>query len=405
MRALTIATLFPNNMQPVHGLFVKERIKALSELCELRVIAPIPFTPPVGGSKLPGRYRLYPHVKRREELEGLTVEHPRFLTIPKVFKSLDGFLFFASLLPEVVRIADVFPFDIIDVHIAYPEGFGAMLLAKFLKKPVALTVRGHDLNDFPRKRLKKLMIAYTLRGVDRVIAVCDDLREKAVKLGAPEGKAVTIPNGVDTAKFHPIDKIEARKELGLPVRGTVILSVGHLQKLKGFHHLIDAAALLRETVRDVLLIIVGGELHGDKSFRPQLERRVRKLGLEGHVKLVGAKPHHELFKWYSAADLFCLASSSEGWPNVIFEALACGRPVIATRVGGIPEIIRSEEHGILVERPDGPYFARAILNALEREWEEERMIEYARENGWGKVAERVYREFDEILNGYGTSRR
>ena len=394
MKILTIATLFPNNVQPVHGLFVKERIKALAKLCQLKIMAPVPFFPPL---KLFHKYYLYSQVKKRENIEGLDVLHPRFFTIPRLVPFLDGFFFFLSLLPRIIRIRKNFPFDAIDVHIAYPEGFGAVLLAKLFRKPVTVTVRGHDINDFPKSYVKRKMITYALRNANKVIAVCNDLKWNAVTLGVPEGKISVIPNGVDVSKFHPIDKEKARKELGLPLDQNIILSVGHLQELKGFHHLIDAVSLIKEEIGNILLVIVGGEQHGDKNFRPQLEKQIEHLKLHDHVRLVGAKLHHELFEWYSAADLFCLASSSEGWPNVIFEALSCGKPVVATSVGGIPEIIYSDEYGILVKQRNGLHFAKAILTALKKKWDEEKLIEYARENTWDNVALKVYKELQTIV--------
>src|SRR4029453_9404436 len=162
----------------------------------------------------------------------------------------------------------------------------------------------------------------------------------------------------------------------------LILSVGNLTANKGFDLLVKAVRAFRvdHPSDNVQLAIIG---EGD--CRKSLETLVASLGLGAHVRLVGAVPHERLYIWYSAAAVFCLASEQEGWPNVLMEALACGIPVIATPVGGIPEIIVSEEIGLLTERQE-PEISAAIRQAFDKQWRSEKIVQYLRAHTWERPA-------------------
>lgn len=389
MKVLTFTTLFPNSIQPTYAVFVKERIKALAKLCEIKVVAPVPYFPRL---KMFKKYYEYSLIPQKEIVEGLEVYHPRYFTLPKIFKSLDGFFMFFSILGLVLRLRRNYDFDLIDAHWAYPDGLCALMLAKLIKKPVTITVRGGDLSIFTENYILRKLVVFTLNRADRVICVCSALKNKAIELGVNKDKIQTIVNGVDSHKFKSIPKNKARKELGLPLNKKILLTVGRLFEYKGFQHLIAAMAEIRNNGNlkgeDVLLLIIG-----EGSSRLKFESQIKNLGLEEKVKLVGVKPHAELYKWYSCADLFCLASSKEGWPNVLFEALACGVPVVATKVWGIPEVITSDNYGILVGEQNGKGLAKGIIEALKRNWNSDALISYAHSRPWSKVAEAVFEEF------------
>jgi glycosyltransferase involved in cell wall biosynthesis len=209
----------------------------------------------------------------------------------------------------------------------------------------------------------------------------------------PEEKVSVIPNGVDRCKFSPAPKEEARRRLKLPGK-KIILSAGHLTPNKGFDYLIRALKILRTDFdrKDIYLVIVG-----EGEFRKELEKNVSFLNFGEHVRLAGAIPHQEMRDWYSAADLFCLASGQEGWPNVILESLACGTPVVASSAGGIPEIISSNGVGILAERTEQD-LAGKISIALKQSWNREEIVKFAEEHTWNQVALRVYDVFKSVLN-------
>jgi len=215
-----------------------------------------------------------------------------------------------------------------------------------------------------------------------------------VHLGIPDEKICCIPNGVDAKKFYPVPKEQARRELGLPNRRTV-LSVGNLTDNKGFDLVIKSLRILVERFheKDVQLAIVG-----DGPYRSQLEKTISSCKLDGRVHMVGSVAHDKLRFWYSGADVFCLASNREGWPNVLLESLACGTPVVATPVGGIPEIISSENVGLLSER-DQSKIAEAIRAALKKSWCSEEIVEYAKRFTWEQTALAVLDVFDSVLHG------
>jgi glycosyltransferase involved in cell wall biosynthesis len=388
MRVLVFTTLYPNNVWPTHGVFVKERMTRLngSGAAEVRVVAPVPWFPPIRAG---WRYD-YSRVARRETIDGVPVEHPRYALAPKIGMSLHGLSIFLCVLPAVRRLRAEFDFDLIDAHFVYPDGLAALLLGRYFGKPVVVSARGTDINLFPKFPLIRRWIRRTLDGSDAVIAVCQALKDAMVDLEIPADKISVIPNGVDTAKFRPVPRDEARARLSLPA-GRVLLSVGSLIPRKGFDLLIRAVRAAGESA--------GEELHlrivGEGSQRAELERLIAEEGLQNRVRLVGPVPHDELYLWYSAADLFCLASSREGYPNVLVEALACGTPVVAAATWGVPEIVGSEEIGLLSER-DVDALSAAIREGLDRTWDRERIAAQGRRRTWDDVSLALVRLFRSI---------
>lgn len=392
MKVLTFTSLYPNNIWPNNGVFIQERMTNFAKLngCEVKVVAPVPYFPAIGVS---WRSK-YSQVVRREVREGLEVYHPRYFMTPKVGMSFYGLKMFLSVLPAVKKIKKDFSFDIIDAHYVYPDGFAAVLLGKYLKKPVVISARGSDINLFAEFPLIRRLLQYALHKAHRVIAVSQSLTEEILRLGISEKKLTVIPNGVDIDKFCPAPKEQARSKLTLPLNKKIILSVGHLTSNKGFDLLIKALKILSGESREENLRLV---IVGEGSARKDLEQLISSLQLNGRVRLVGAVPHQELYLWYSAADLFCLASDKEGWPNVLLESLACGTPVVATDVGGIPEIIRLDRVGVLTKR-NVQDISKTISFALKKQWIYNEIIQYAREHTWGKVALSVYDVFQSVLN-------
>lgn len=389
MKILVFTSLYPNNMRPTHGVFVKERMTAVSRLpgWQVTVVAPVPYFPPL---RL-GRRWLYSQVARKEMIEGVEVHHPRYLMIPKVAMALHGPLMFLSLWRFVRNLHRERCFDLIDAHYVYPDGFAGVCLGRALGLPVVVSARGTDVNLFARFPLIRAYLSHTLRRAHMSIAVCQALKKAMVELGVPADKVVVVPNGVDERKFFPLPKEEARAKLGLPA-GAIILSVGHLIPRKGFDSVIRALSLLRErNRRDAQLIIVG-----EGQERHRLIELARSLGLADNVRLVGGIPHEHLGTWYSAADVFCLASSREGWPNVVLESMACGTPVVATAVWGTPEVVTSREVGLLVEANESA-IAGTLAYALEKPWNRKAIVEYAREHSWDRVAASVERVMVSVL--------
>lgn len=397
MKVLAIATLYPNRSQPVHALFVEQRIRAMAARFPVRVLCPIPWFPFADSL---ARYRHRRAIPRQEVRDGVEVLYPRFLSIPRFLKPLDGLFLFLSCWWVARGLRDDFPFDRIDAHLAFPDGWGAILLGRVFRVPVAVTLRGHDVNDLPDYPVRGRQVAWALRQAGVVFAVADALRQAAVSLGASAERVLTVGNGVDPSRFAPTSRDAARKALGLDPDDRVLVSVGHLVERKGFHHIVRALPRVAERHPRVRLVIVGapGE-EGD--FTAGIWTAIREAGVADRVSLVGAVRHDRLALFYSAADVFCLASAKEGRPNVVLESIACGTPVVATRVWGTPEILDADWLGILVDDTDPETLGGALSRALDTRWDRKRIAEKSRDFSWEAGAERVERALSELTIGAG----
>ena len=382
MKILTFTSLFPNSARPELGVFICQRAQHIARLpgAVVQVIAPVPYSPKWLPAK---RWRIYSRVQQKETIGDLETWHPRYAILPGISMPLHGFLMFLGALRAGRRLHRRFAFDCIDAHYVYPDGFAAILLGKILKIPVVVSARGTDINVFPSFRLIRPLIRWTLQQAKGLIAVSSALKDRMVRLGAPANKIRVIPNGIDVQRFEPIDRCEARRSLGIPVTGALIVSVGSLVPAKRHEVLIEAVAQLATRIPDLKAYIIG-----DGSLRSELEALRRRTRMEERVFLVGEKSNTELYRWFSAADASCLVSAREGWPNVVMESLACGTPVIATRVGGIPEIIVSSELGILVAE-DLRSITNGIASALSQQWDRAALVRYARSRTWKVVATEV----------------
>jgi glycosyltransferase involved in cell wall biosynthesis len=281
------------------------------------------------------------------------------------------------------RLHRQFHFDCIDAHDACPDGVAAVLLGKLLGVPVVVSVRGTDINVFPSIPTIRPMLLWTLRNASGIVAVSAALKGTLTNLGLPAESVCVIPNGVDLERFHPMARSEARYLLGLAKEGKIAVSVGSLTEGKNHSLLISAFARVSKVRPEFRLYILG-----EGPRLAALQALIRTLGLTEKAFLVGSKPNEELALWFSAADVSCLASSREGWPNVLMESIACGTPVVATRVGGVPEIIVSSELGLLVEQ-DQEALAAGLQSALERDWDRAALARHAQARGWDRVATEV----------------
>jgi len=270
--------------------------------------------------------------------------------------------------------------DIIDAHFVQPDGIAAWLLGRWLRVPYTITLRG-QLAWLARKRARHWLAVRAMRSAATVFSVSESLRQGALRLGqAPEHVRV-MANGVNLSKFFPEDRPAARARLGLDTAGPILISVGGLTERKGFHRVIEVLpGLLEEFPRLKLLIAGGATPEGD--WGPRLREQVRRLGLQDHVRFLGALAPDALRRAYSAADVFVLATRMEGWANVFLEANACGLPVVATDVGGNSEVVSSREIGIVVPFGDADALLGALRESLAREWDRRRIRQYAVSNAW-----------------------
>ena len=392
MRVLVVSSTFPSALQPTRGVFVRERVRRLAARCDVVVIAPIPWFPFNSWIR-----RDRAAVPRVEQQDGLTVYHPRFFSLPRYGKFLDGAFYFLSLAPFVARLRRGFPFEVIDAHFAYPDGLAATLLARLFRRPIVVTLRG-SIVRLSGYRLHRPQLRWVLRHADRVTAVSESLSQVAADLGRPRERVRVIPNGVDTTSFLPMSRPEARQMLGLPERGPILLTVAGIYEGKGQHRVIEALPALLRRHPGLLYITVGTARPGE-PYRRRLEETAARLGVGQHVRHAGSHPHGELARWFSAADLSVLATRSEGWPNVLLESLACGTPVVATRVGGTSEIVRHGVDGLLVRPGDDEALVRAILEALDRPWDRDALAARARTFDWTDAVDQALDEINRAVKG------
>jgi len=382
LRVLTFTSLYPNRVDPLLGIFIHERVSHFAQRPgnEVQVIAPVPFFPSWLHKT---KWQKFGQVPRKEESEGLHVYHPRYPLAPGISMPIHGLLVYLACLRIARRLNADKRFDCIDAHFVYPDGFAAILIGRALGLPVFVSARGSDINVYSTFRLIRPMLSWTLKRADGVIAVSAALKQKVVELNIPEEKVQVISNGIGAKRFHPLDRKASRIRLGLPEQGPLLISVGSLIESKGHHLLIFSIEKLAQRYPGLRLYIIG-----EGVYRSELAKLVNERRLQDRVFLMGIRRNDELGAWYSAADLSCLLSSREGWPNVVLESLACGTPVVATKAGGIPEIIVSTNMGILVER-NIPSVIAGLEQALNSSWDREEIARIAGTRGWDAVAEEV----------------
>lgn len=347
MKILVLSSIFPNALKKHEGMFVFREIKELAKRGPVQVLAPIYGVPFLSAPRIP----------KRETWEGIEVFRPRVPVIPFITRYLNGLACFISVRGLVSRIRHSFAFDVIYAHFIYPDGFAGVLLGKAFKVPVVLCARGSDIRKVGGSPLRRAMTRWALKEADKVLCVSKDLEGKILELASlPEKDVVVNYNGVDLRENGvSFDRKKFFERYGLVPGRPLLLSVGHFIPLKNHLLLIEAMRHLKSKCQ---LVIIGEGL-----LRKRYEERKEALGLNGSLKILGPFPADEIARWYEAADLVIHPSLSEGLPNVVLEAMASRRPVVASRVGGLPEVIEDGRNGRLFSPNDSAELVR-ILDEL-----------------------------------------
>ncbi|MEO7520497.1 MAG: glycosyltransferase family 4 protein [Gemmatimonas sp.] len=392
IRTLLFSTLYPSSTRPGHGIFVETRLRELLKTGEVesRVVAPVPWFPSVDPRY--GRYATMALTPPAEERHGIAVTHPRYPAVPRVGMTIAPGLLALASIPAIRRLSKSgFDFDLIDAHYFYPDGVAAALLARRFGKPLTITARGTDLNLIPMYVLPRRMMQWAAQQADASIGVCAALVEVLRAWRIDPARLHVLPNGVDLQRFRPLPQEESRRALGID-GAPVLLSVGHLTERKGHHVAVGAMpAVLRRRPEARLIII------GEGEERSRLAGQIHALGLDHAVTLVGAMPNDGMATWYSAADALILASSREGWANVLLEAMACGTPVVATRIWGTPEVLANDDVGTLVDRREAEPFADALLQLLALPRDRVVIRHYAEGFSWAQTSSRQVALFHDIV--------
>jgi teichuronic acid biosynthesis glycosyltransferase TuaC len=383
LKVLILTSIFPNREEPTRGIYILNQAKALSRHCRVRVVAPIPYFPRWLSSR---SYGLYAKVPREEVIKDIPISHPRIAVVPKIGLLVNGVLYFLSLLKCAVKLKTAFKPDILISYWVYPDGFGCALLGKALGLPLILGGLGCDINNANSSPLLKRMVSWTLRNSDRVMAISKAMKAKMEGLGVADNKIAVIPNGL-AERFAPMAKAEARKLMGFHFNDhstPMIVYCGRFSPEKGLEYLVKAARILDERMITFRLLMVG-----EGPAKERIRQLVRELGLQNTVLFIPELPSEIIPIVMNSADVFCLPSIREGWPNVLTEALGCGIPAVASQVGGIPEILTSPDYGMMVppENPDA--LAEALATALGKSWDAATIAESVRHRTWHTVATEV----------------
>jgi len=396
LKILTISTLYPNEQEPKHGIFVRNRLKQLREHfpdVEAKVIAPVPWFPFKVKSGPLSEYAKFVGVSSEEIRDGIQVLHPRYLVIPKIGMYLTPiFLYFAMRRAARKLLDQGYNFDLIDGHYFFPDGVAIERLAKSIGKPFTITARGTDVNFIPQFPRARKMISSVAKHAAAAITVCKALKDSLLEFADVEEKTTVLRNGVDLTFFTLTDKLQQDKlkleKWNVSADKKLIISVGHLIERKG-HCLVIESLFLNENWD---LIIAG-----DGPDRALLESIVVRNKLQGRVRFTGALEQGELKELYQAADALVLASSREGWANVLLESMACGTSVVATNLWGTPEVVAAEEAGVLVDR-DAKDIARGISSLLSRQIDRGATRRYAEGFDWYDTSKGQYDIFNQIIN-------
>jgi glycosyltransferase involved in cell wall biosynthesis len=343
LRILIVTKVFPNALEPVAAAFNRQQFAALGRLATVHLMAVVQWFP--GAGLFPSRTTAgkLSRLPAYEWIDGLFVRHPRVFHVPRLDYAVAPALYVASLWPAVRRLAG--KVDVVLGSFAYPDGVAAVALARLLGVPSAIYALGTDLNVVPAFAGVPAVLRRALPRAQKIIAPSRALGDRAVALGASPDRVVVIPNGVDRSIFFPQDRRAMRRFLGQPEDGRWILFVGRLEKEKGLEELLAAFQKIAAAEPDLKLVVVG-----DGTLRARLQGEAART--PGRIIVAGPRPLSQVGRWMAAADLLALPSWNEGTPNVVLEALASGRRVVATRVGGIPDVITSDDCGELCEPRD-----------------------------------------------------
>jgi glycosyltransferase involved in cell wall biosynthesis len=355
MKILALTNLYPSPFQPHRAPYNRHQFRLLAEMHDVHVIAPVMWT-----DEWSARRRSLPRLPegRRVVHDGLTVDHPRYWYTPKIMRGWYGQFFLGSVRATFRKVVDEFAPDIVFAPWAYPDGYAAVQLARQAKLPVVVQVHGSDIRQLEKFKARVAGTVAALRGADGVIAVSRELADRVIGMGAAPDNVRAIIDGVDRRSFSPGDKLEAQHKIGMRPGARHLLFVGNLVPVKGIDVLLAACWQLSRAIGEWELHLVG-----NGSSRESLRSQAQRLGLADRVHFHGAISHEQLPNWFRAADLFVLASRSEGVPNVLLEAAACGLPFVASRVGGIPEIAGLGA-SLLAPAEDPTALASAISQSL-----------------------------------------
>jgi teichuronic acid biosynthesis glycosyltransferase TuaC len=385
LRVLIVTKIFPNAVEPLSAPFNRQQFAALAKHCDVEVLATIPWFPGAGLVGQRSSAAALAAVPAVEEIAGLQVRHPRTLFVPRMAHGTWGPLYAASLALLVPRYRG--NVDVVLGSWAYPDGFAAVLFAQALGVPAVVKLHGSDINSLAEMPGPRRMLQWALPRAARIVAVSRALADKVTELGVAPERIALVSNGVDSERFTPRDRQAARRSLGLPAEARLALYVGNLKPAKGVLDLLAAApAVVDANPHNYLALVGGGESAGAiaetaKALGPERASRILRLG---------PLPADQVALWMAACDILVLPSWNEGTPNVVLEALASGRRVVASEVGGVPDLLTDPALGVMVPPRQPAQLGVALIHELTVDYDPLAVAAKGARGGWAASAEALF---------------
>lgn len=350
--------MFPNNINPLAGRHILNHIIHILDIgCEAKVISLVPYSPKI--LSFNSKWKRYGNIDQKKIISEIPVCYPRYLALPgKWFYGISHFTMYHGIQDIAQLIIKQFKPDIIHAHTAI-DGWVGLMIAKKYKIPVLCTFRGSDINIYPYYgRLGMSLTRKLISEAHQLVSVSKALKGVANSIANPRKEISVVYNGCDMATFSYNEAIcrRIRGRLGISEEEKVIMFVGNVIKTKGVFELINAFLELKRKYSKLHLIIIG-----DGPECKMINRLAEINGFAKKVHLIGKISQSEVASYLSAADLFTLPTYYEGLPNVVLEAMSCCLPIVATKVGGIPEIVKDGINGILIKEKD----TNSLIEALE----------------------------------------
>lgn len=351
-KVLLISSFFESPYHKNRAPYNEQLFIQLTSFFEIKIIRPIAWT------DIARSERKYP--KRsyyRSEWNGIPIVYPTYYFVPRLGLPYNGIAYRLSIAKAIHDVH--FKPDLYYTTWAYPDAWATMHYARKNNRPFIVRVHGSDINDLAFRPQVRDKVRFVLKQAAAIISPSAALKNKMVELGVPEQKIHVIYSGIDPALFHPLEKEEAARNLGLDPQKKRIVYIGSFKEKKGVLNLVKAVAQMKNNVPfDFEVLLIGwGE---DESRMRQL---IKEKQLRNIIRVVGPVDHDQLGSWINASDCLTLPSYAEGLPNVVLEALACERKVVATNVGGIPEVIEDAQK-YLIEPGNVHQLAQQLISAL-----------------------------------------
>jgi glycosyltransferase involved in cell wall biosynthesis len=382
LKIAVISRYFPSSGEPWQGRSAYQTLRALDSQADVHVFYPNSAYP----SFLRPRSRLYAGLDHSYSPPGVSVSYHDYPALPLLSRPFNGAMVSRTLLPHV----RAFRPDLIFSIFLYPDSYAALQIAKRLRVPLVAMGIGSDVHSIG-DRLSAMYTRKVLKQTDFLVTVSEDLRQQALAMGARPQASRSILNGCDLSVFHVRDSAEARRQLNLAADAQIVLYIGRMDLRKGLRELVEASTKIYPTHPNLQVYMVG-----EGPDRPLIMQAIESAGAAGYIHTMPPCKPDDVALWMAAANLVTLPSYMEGCPNVVLEALACGRPVVATCVGGIPEIM-SDSCGRLIPPRDATALAQALDAVLSANWDAASISRH-RSRSWSAVARELLDVFESVAS-------